>query len=175
MRLIVCGCEKMHMEYLLDALGLIAKRDRRHLTVTAPDALERNDDMCRYITLGEDIHTDIGKGMADALVAYRYAAGIRRIENLKNNGKLILVRDADMTSVQIPGRTDRRPHGALEPVSCPVPDLRAFSPSDERGAAYLRDLLYLKRDAVIIEKRRAAVELFGFYVEEEILKLLGLR
>ena len=74
--------------------------------------------MCRYITWGEDIHTDIGKGMADALVAYRYAAGIRRIENLKNSGKLILVRAADTVPGQVPSFTDGQQPVALAPGCC---------------------------------------------------------
>ena len=163
MRFIICGCEKAVMEYLVDTLGLIARRERSHLTVTAPDEHERNDDMCRYVTFGEDVHTDIGKGMADALIVYKYSAGIRRIENLKNSGKLILVQDEE--------HTRRMRCGGSAGGSSQYD----HSLSLKREENYLKNLLYLKNDAVIVEKRSSAQELFRFYAEEEVLKLLGLR
>ena len=160
MRMIICGCEKSHMEYMLDTLGLIAKRDKKHITVTAPVEHERNDDMCRYVTMDEDIHTDIGKGMADALIAYRNSACVHYIDNLKNSGMLILVKDCDSSDGTEQGHRLRY----IEE-----------SPSVKKEAAYLRDILYLKSDAVIIEKTKDVEGLFRFYAEEEILRLLGIR
>ena len=151
------------MEYLTEMLGLIAKRDRRHLTVAAPGDSERNDDLCRYITLDEEIHTDIGKGMADAIVVYKYSSGIRYIENLKNSGKLIFVQDED--------RKRRIQEYGTEYMK----NIYLHSPSEQREEACRQHLLYLKSDAVIVWKKHADAGQFEFYAEEEILKLLGLR
>ena len=151
MRIIICGCRKSHMEYIIRSFELIARRDRLRLTVSIPDRIERNDDMCRYVTLNERVHTDIGKGMADALIVYKNSAGIRQIENLKHEGRLIFMRD-----------TARAGYGA-------------YSPSSEADEAYMRELLYLKNDAVIIETDSTEPGRFEYRGEEKAFRLLGLR
>lgn len=153
MRIIICGCMSKNLEYLTQALGLIARRKRTYLSITAPYEHERNDDQCRYITLDEEIHTDIGKGMADALIVYRPGAGIKQIENLRYNGMLILVRDA-------------------EDGASPIDAYSRYLRTERR---YLDELLYLKPDAITIERAEQALELFEFYAEEKALRLLGLR
>lgn len=153
MRIIICGCASKNLEYLTQTLGLIAQRRKTYLSITAPYESERNDDLCRYITLDEDIHTDIGKGMADALIVYQLGAGIRQIENLRHDGMLILIRDEEE---------------AARPIDAYSGYLRAQK-------RYLEELVYLKPDAVTIERTAGVRDLFEFYAEEKVLRLLGLR